>query len=260
MSVLFYKYEGTGNDFILFDDREKKFDDSDKKLISNLCDRRFGIGADGLMLLRNKQGYDFEMVYFNADGNTSSMCGNGGRCISRFAKDIGAVKNNEMRFLAVDGEHTAIIGPETIKLKMNDVADIEIGLDFFFLNTGSPHYVKFDSHVATLNVVKEGKKIRNNERFVKEGTNVNFVMKENDGIFMRTYERGVEDETLSCGTGVTACAIVASLNGMATSPEKCVVNTRGGNLSVHFKKNENSFSNIWLEGPATFVFKGEIEV
>lgn len=260
MKRTFYKYEGTGNDFILFDDRENLFDHNNVKLIAHLCDRRFGIGADGLMLLRNKQGYDFEMVYFNSDGNPSSMCGNGGRCISRFANDIGAVKKNEVTFLAIDGEHTAIIGPETVKLKMNDVSEIENGTDYFFMSTGSPHYVKFTSNVGVMDVVTEGKKIRNNDRFAKEGTNVNFATADNGGIFVRTYERGVEDETLSCGTGVTASALAASLKGIASSADKCAVHTRGGNLSVHFKREGNNFTNVWLEGPATFVFKGEIEI
>ncbi len=259
MNRTFFKYEGTGNDFILFDDRENSFDLSDVKLIAHLCDRRFGIGADGLMLLRNKQGYDFEMVYFNADGNPSSMCGNGGRCISRFALDIGAIKKNEVSFLAVDGEHIAIIGNETVKLKMNDVKDIERGPDFFYMNTGSPHYIVFTEHVPEMDVVVEGKAIRYNARFAKEGTNVNFVDSNKDGIIVRTYERGVEDETLSCGTGVTACALAASIKGLATTKDKCIVKTRGGNLSVHFKKEGNDFTNVWLEGPATYVFKGEIE-
>jgi diaminopimelate epimerase len=260
MKRTFYKYEGTGNDFILFDDREATFDHSDTKRIAHLCNRRFGIGADGLMLLRNKQGFDFEMVYFNSDGNPSSMCGNGGRCISRFAVDIGAVKKHELSFLAIDGPHTAIIGPETVKLKMNDVKEIENGAGFYFMSTGSPHYVKFVADVPAMDVVSEGKKIRNNERFAKEGTNVNFVAEDKGGIFVRTYERGVEDETLSCGTGVTASALAAALKGIASSAEKCAVHTRGGNLSVHFKREGDHFSNVWLEGPATFVFKGEIEL
>jgi diaminopimelate epimerase len=260
MKRTFYKYEGTGNDFILFDDRENTFDHTNTKLIAHLCDRRFGIGADGLMLLRNLQGYDFEMVYFNSDGKPSSMCGNGGRCISRFALDIGAVKKNEVSFMAIDGAHTAIIGPETVKLKMNDVNEIENGSDFFFMSTGSPHYVKFSDDVPAMDVVSEGKKIRNSERFVKEGTNVNFVAQDKGGIFVRTYERGVEDETLSCGTGVTASALAAALKGIASSPEKCAVHTRGGNLTVHFKHDGNHFTNVWLEGPATFVFKGEISI
>lgn len=260
MKRTFYKYEGTGNDFILFDDRENSFDTSNVKLIAHLCDRRFGIGADGLMLLRNKEGYDFEMVYFNSDGNPSSMCGNGGRCISRFAMDIGAVKKNEVKFLAVDGDHIAIINKETVKLKMTDVNEIESGNDFYYMSTGSPHYIQFANEVAQLDVFTEGKKIRNSERFAKAGTNVNFVMPEKDGIFVRTYERGVEDETLSCGTGVTASALAASIKGIASSAEKCLVKTRGGNLTVHFKRDGNRFSDVWLEGPATFVFKGEIEL
>ncbi|CAN5845805.1 diaminopimelate epimerase [soil metagenome] len=260
MKRTFYKYEGTGNDFILFDDRENSFDAFNVKLIAHLCDRRFGIGADGLMLLRNKQGYDFEMVYFNSDGNASSMCGNGGRCISRFALDIGAIKKHEITFLAVDGEHKSIIGPETVKLKMNDVSEIEKGKDFFYMNTGSPHYVTFNNKGRVMDVVTEGKNIRNSDRFVKEGTNVNFVALDNGAIFVRTYERGVEDETLSCGTGVTACALAAALEGVASTNEKCLVSTRGGNLSVHFKREGNDFTNVWLEGPATFVFKGEIEL
>jgi diaminopimelate epimerase len=260
MKRIFQKYQGTGNDFILLDDREHSFDHTNEKLIAHLCDRRFGIGADGLMLLRNKQGYDFEMVYFNSDGKPSSMCGNGGRCISRFAVDTGAVKKHELNFLAVDGAHTAIVGPETVKLKMNDVTAVESGDGFFYLSTGSPHYVKFMEEVEKMNVVEEGKKIRYNDRFAKEGTNVNFVNKEKDGIFVRTYERGVEDETLSCGTGVTASALAAALSGNATAADKCTVHTRGGNLSVHFRREGNSFTNVWLEGPATFVFKGEIEI
>lgn len=276
MKRTFYKYEGTGNDFILFDDRENTFE-TNPKLVAHLCDRRFGIGADGLMLLRNKQGYDFEMIYFNSDGNPSSMCGNGGRCISRFALDIGAVKKDEVNFLAIDGAHTAIIGPETVKLKMNDVSEIESGIEtqklekndgsgietashYFYMNTGSPHYVLFGSNKPDLDVVSEGRKIRYSERFAKEGTNVNFVDLNNVGIVVRTYERGVEDETLSCGTGVTACALAAALSGVASTHEKCLVFTRGGKLSVHFKQEGNHFTNIWLEGPATFVFKGEIAV
>ncbi len=277
MTRTFYKYEGTGNDFILFDDRESTFDHTNTKLIAHLCDRRFGIGADGLMLLRNKQGYDFEMVYFNSDGNPSSMCGNGGRCISRFALDIGAVKKHEVNFLAIDGAHTAIIGPETVKLKMNDVGEIERGTetekvemndsirigtrsDFFYMNTGSPHYVLFGKNKPDMDVVSEGRKIRYNDRFAKEGTNVNFVGLNSIGIEVRTYERGVEDETLSCGTGVTACALAAALLGVASTHEKCLVKTRGGKLSVHFKQEGNHFTNVWLEGPATFVFKGDVTI
>ena len=260
MKRAFYKYEGTGNDFILFDDRDLSLGEISPGKIAHLCDRRFGIGADGLMLLRNKEGYDFEMVYFNSDGHPSSMCGNGGRCISRFAFDIGAVTKTEVTFLAVDGPHTAIIGKETVKLKMNDVPEIENGEDFFYLDTGSPHYVQFNDKAEEMDVFSEGKKIRNTARFAKAGTNVNFVKAAGEGIFVRTYERGVEDETFSCGTGVTASALAASLKGMVNGKEVISVQTRGGKLSVHFKRNGRQFSEVWLEGPATFVFKGEIEL
>jgi diaminopimelate epimerase len=257
MILSFSKYHGTGNDFILVDDRSKTFPADNAELIAHLCDRRFGIGADGLMLLRNHPDYDFEMVYFNADGNMSSMCGNGGRCISRFAADIGAITKDHIQFLAIDGMHEAIIGPQTIKLKMKDVEEVEAGEGFFWLDTGSPHYVKLEMNVAELDVYSKGRKIRYNDRFAKEGTNVNFVEAGPDGIFVRTYERGVEDETFSCGTGVTACALVASLVGVAGAAKSCKVKTRGGNLLVHFEKNGKGFKNIWLEGPATYVYKGE---
>lgn len=259
MKRTFYKYQGTGNDFILFDDREQTFNENDEATIARLCDRHFGIGADGVMLLRKENGYDFRMVYFNSDGRPSSMCGNGGRCLSRFAADIGAVTKNEVRFIAVDGPHEAIIGPETVQLKMNDVTKVETGEGFYYLNTGSPHYVKFADNVPQLDVFEEGRGVRYNERFRKEGTNVNFVGEEKNGIYVRTYERGVEDETLSCGTGVTASALAASIKGIAPE-KKCNVQTPGGKLTVHYQRTGNSFTDIWLEGPATFVFKGEIEI
>jgi diaminopimelate epimerase len=260
MKRTFFKYQGTGNDFILFDDRDNRFDEKNESQIQRLCNRRFGIGADGLMLLRNEPGFDFRMVYFNSDGRPSSMCGNGGRCIARFAREIGAVHTNHLRFIAVDGPHEAVLSDETVKLKMNDVNKIEAGDGFFYLNTGSPHYVRFSDDVPQLDVFSEGRAIRYNERFRNEGTNVNFVSRKDTGIFVRTYERGVEGETLSCGTGVTASALAAAIKGIATSEEKCMVHTPGGKLAVHFHRSGNRFSDIWLEGPATCVFKGEIEL
>lgn len=258
MNIAFKKYQGTGNDFILMDDRTHTFPQGNQDFIARMCDRRFGIGADGLMLLRNKEGYDFEMVYFNSDGKTGSMCGNGGRCIARFAKDIGAVNKNEVHFLAVDGPHEAIIGDETVKLKMNDVSGIA-GIDGdFYLNTGSPHYVKIELNVPELDVYNKARKIRYNERFAQEGTNVNFMEPRDNGIYVRTYERGVEDETLSCGTGVTAAALIAALVGVAGQDGNCAVATRGGNLRVHFQREGERFHHIWLEGPAVHVFNGEI--
>ena len=261
MQLAFLKYQGTGNDFIIIDNREMKFNRADNALVAKLCNRRFGIGADGLMLLQSKIGYDFEMVYYNSDGNESSMCGNGGRCIVEYARSLGLVKT-KANFLASDGEHEALINhPFYISLKMNNVSKVEMSGQFSYLNTGSPHYVAFVSNVKNYNVFEEGRKIRNNERFKENGTNVNFIEKELNDLFVRTYERGVEDETYSCGTGVTAAALVASLKNVSTATDYCDVKTLGGNLKVKFKKHDdNSFTDIWLEGPATFVYKGEITV
>lgn len=256
----FHKFQGTGNDFIIIDNRNLGFNRADNALVAKLCDRRFGIGADGLMLLQNKISYDFEMVYYNSDGNESSMCGNGGRCIVEFARSLGLVKE-KAHFFATDGEHEAIVNNGFVSLKMNDVKNIEMNAGFAFLNTGSPHYVKFVDDVNLFNVFEEGKKIRYSERFKEEGTNVNFVEKHNNELFVRTYERGVEGETLSCGTGVTAAALVASLRNVSTAQDYCDIITLGGNLLVKFNRNpDNSFTDVWLEGPATFVFKGEIMI
>jgi diaminopimelate epimerase len=260
LQIQFFKYQGTGNDFIIIDNRDMKFDRADNALVARLCDRRFGIGADGLMLLQNIQGFDFEMVYYNSDGKESSMCGNGGRCIVEFARTLGLVKN-KASFLATDGEHEALVKQDGISLKMNNVSKIELGAAYSFLNTGSPHYVEFVNNVENYNVFEKGKTIRYNDRFKTEGTNVNFVEKKYNALFVRTYERGVEAETYSCGTGVTAAALVASLKSVATADDYCDIITLGGKLKVLFRKHpDNSFTDIWLEGPATFVFKGEIKI
>lgn len=260
MRIRFYKYQGTGNDFILIDNRDGKINNLDTAKIASLCDRRFGIGADGLMLLQQKAGYDFEMVYYNSDGRTTSMCGNGGRCIVAFAKKMGVIKD-KAHFIAIDGDHIAEINNEWVSLKMNDVKNIEIGADHFFLDTGSPHYVKTVTGVESFDVFEEGRKVRYNERFKSQGTNVNFIEQQNGHLFVRTYERGVEDETYSCGTGVTAAALVAAVKGIATAGDYCTIQTLGGGLTVKFKKNaDNTFSDIWLEGPATFVYEGEVEI
>lgn len=259
MQLHFYKYQGTGNDFILIDNRKNEIDLTTEQ-IKWLCDRRFGVGADGLMMLEIEPGADFKMVYFNSDGNESSMCGNGGRCISAFAKKIGVI-NDRAKFIAIDGVHEAVIHEGFVSLKMNDVKSIEKNEDHFYLNTGSPHYVKFVEDVNQYNVFEEGKKIRYNDRFAAEGTNVNFIEKKDDVVFVRTYERGVEGETLSCGTGVTASALVAAINGIATGKNYCKISTLGGDLRVKFDKVlETNFYNIWLEGPAEFVFEGQIEI
>lgn len=260
MKIKFYKYQGAGNDFILIDNREKISHEFTVQHIKKMCDRHFGIGADGLMLLNNKDGFDFEMIYFNADGNEGSMCGNGGRCIVQFASNMG-IKKNEYKFLATDGVHEAKIDlNKEVSLKMNDVTDVDFSMDHYVLDTGSPHYVKFVGDVQDLNVVSDGSKIRNSREFSEKGINVNFVQTlDDDHIFVRTYERGVEDETLSCGTGVTASALMAAHNDNGFNHVE--VRTKGGHLSVEFDKiSDSEFRNIWLSGPATFVFSGEYEI
>lgn len=260
-----YKYQGTGNDFIIIDNRASAIYLTTEQ-IKFLCDRKFGIGADGLMLLELPDahygpGIDFKMVYFNSDGQESSMCGNGGRCIVAFAKKLGLI-TSETKFIAIDGIHDARINEYNIvSLKMNDVRNIEQGDGYFYLNTGSPHYVKFVEQIEQFPVFDEGKSIRYNERFAAEGTNVNFIEKKDQALFVRTYERGVENETLSCGTGVTAAALVAAITGNSTEKNNCIIHTLGGNLIVRFEKVlEDNFYNIWLEGPATYVFSANIEL
>ena len=260
MRITFYKYHGTGNDFIIIDNRGQTLQLT-KEQVHKLCDRHFGIGADGLMLMNNQAGFDFEMKYYNADGNESSMCGNGGRCMVQCAFDLG-LRKREYFFTAIDGEHKAEIEDNGwVDLQMQDVNKIDISFfSDFILDTGSPHYVKSVSDVWNYDVVKEGRQIRYSKRFVKDGINVNFVEPgEEENISVRTYERGVEDETLSCGTGVTAAALVFAHNDNGFN--RVEVKTPGGNLAVEFDKTgDTSFRNIWLCGPATFVFKGEAEI
>jgi len=260
MKLTFYKYQGTGNDFIMIDNRDKILSKNDTKLVNRLCDRKFGIGADGLILLENSEDIqdDFKMVYFNADGNESSMCGNGGRCLVAFAQFLGIIKESA-RFTAIDGVHDATIQNDIVSLKMQDVNHISEQQNFLFLNTGSPHHVIFTDNIKDIDIKKEGAEIRYSERYLKnKGTNVNFVEPVSEDTFsVRTYERGVEDETLSCGTGVTAVAL-AAFKSSRTNLNEVKLKTPGGKLSVKFSKTENGFSDVWLSGSAKFVFKGEI--
>jgi diaminopimelate epimerase len=259
MEYTFYKYQGTGNDFIIFDNRNKALNELTEQAVHNLCSRQFGIGADGLILLNTKEGFDFEMVYFNADGKPSTMCGNGGRCLVQFAHDIGIVKNN-YKFLAVDGEHLAELNNKIVRLKMADVNKVDAHHSYSILNTGSPHYVKFENCVDEIDVVKEGAEIRYSKEFEAKGINVNFVEKTDSyNIYVRTYERGVENETLSCGTGVTAAAIVCAHNDFGFND--IGVKTKGGNLRVEYvRHNQQHYTDVYLCGPATFVFKGSINL
>jgi len=261
MKIPFSKYHGTGNDFIIIDNRELQWMPQQEE-IARLCNRHLGIGADGLMLLTEKPGYDFYMTYYNSDGRESTLCGNGGRCMIIFAKSL-ALSGSEAWFLAIDGEHFGKVkqkdSADFISMKMKDVTIEEIEADHFFLNTGSPHYVTFRNDVETFDIIAEAKKIRFNERFREKGTNVDFVEVRDDHLFVRSYERGVEDETLSCGTGVTASVLAYAVKKPARHAFMDV-RTRGGALRVSFQQTGNSFSDIWLEGPAIFVFKGEINL
>lgn len=257
-SIEFYKYQGTGNDFVVVDNRSQKLDRTDKNIAQKLCDRKFGVGSDGLILIENHDEYDFEMIFFNPDGS-QSMCGNGSRCAVKFAQFLGIIQN-KTTFLSTDGVHDATIEGDIVRLSMQDVAQSEINTypEHFTINTGSPHYVIFASNIKDKDVKEEGATIRYSNEFAAEGINVNFVEKLSENkISVRTYERGVEDETLSCGTGVTACAIANVLHG-GISPVQ--IETLGGQLSVEFELENGSAKNIWLIGPAKNVFKGEIEL
>ena len=262
MKTEFYKYQGTGNDFIIIDNRTSRLI-LEENVVKSLCDRRFGIGADGLILLHNMSDYDFEMVYFNSDGRESTMCGNGGRCIAAFAHRLGLIKD-KTSFWAIDQEHNAEIisvneNTIIVKLSLHDITEIHHRENDYVIDTGSPHYIRFTDDADRVDLVAEARKIRYNHEFKHEGINVNFVQINDDHIFVRTYERGVEDETLSCGTGVVASALAYAVRSN-TDNTKVNVRTRGGELNVSFKKIHHSFNDVWLEGPATFVFKGEIEL
>jgi diaminopimelate epimerase len=256
MIIEFFKYQGTGNDFIIIDDRENEFDLNDSKLIAALCERRMGIGGDGLILLREHDTLDFDMIYFNSDGYQSSMCGNGGRCIIAFAQMLEMI-GTETTFMAIDGEHKGKITEDEIALQMQDVSKIEGVGDGLVMDTGSPHYIEMVDDLEDLDVNKEGRKIRNSKEFKKEGINVNFVL-DAAQLQMRTYERGVEGETLSCGTGVVATAIAMHYaNCIEDNPVS--IKTKGGELTVSFEEFNGTYRNIWLIGEASMVYAGEFE-
>ncbi|MBT8209112.1 MAG: diaminopimelate epimerase [Eudoraea sp.] len=254
----FYKYQGTGNDFIIVDNRQLVFPKNDTKLIARLCDRKFGIGADGLMLLENDEMADFRMVYYNADGREGSMCGNGARCLVDFAHFLGIIEQNTS-FMAVDGLHTASWGPDQVSLQMQDVPEIREKPNYLFLDTGSPHHVQLVAGIEEYNIRHEGKRLRYS-LYGETGSNINFVEPlEGNTFAVRTYERGVEDETLSCGTGVTAVALAMHRLGKATK-EAVRLKTKGGELTVYFRKQGKGYTDITLEGPVEQVFNGIISV
>jgi diaminopimelate epimerase len=260
MQIEFYKYQGTGNDFVMIDNRSNFFPKDNIKLIARLCDRRFGIGGDGLILLENDTETDFKMVYYNSDGNQSSMCGNGGRCLVAFAKKLNVIQDNTT-FIATDGVHHASVADNGIvSLQMIDVPEVKITPDYVFMNTGSPHHIQLVEDLEHYNVKENGASIRYGELYGKQGSNINFVKKIDETTFsLRTYERGVEDETLACGTGATAVAIAMNVLG-ETKANSIDLNVEGGKLVVSFDEKDGKFTNVFLKGPAEFVFKGEIEI
>lgn len=257
--IKFYKYQGAGNDFVLIDNRNGNFDRKNEDLVQKLCDRRFGIGADGLMLLQGNESYDFEMIYYNADGREGTMCGNGGRCIVAFARDLHIIQDKTV-FLAVDGEHDAEIHEDQVNLGMIDVDTVSRDGEAYVMNTGSPHFVTKIDNLQQYNVYQAGYNIRNNDTYGEKGINVNFVEKEKEGYLLRTFERGVEDETLACGTGATAAAMAMAIDENKNGDIKMPIRVMGGQLYISFHKDGEQFSNVYLEGPANFVFEGEISI
>ncbi len=259
MKLVFYKYQGTGNDFIIFDNRKQLFPKKNQQAIKSLCDRKFGIGGDGVILLEDSSQHDFEMIYFNADGNLGSMCGNGARCIVAFAQLLKLI-DKTTSFEAMNKIYHATLDVNAVSLTMNDVNQIETFPKHVFLNTGSPHHIEFEKNISDLDIYNKGREIRYGSPYFEEGTNVNFVSQLNSNTFeIRTYERGVENETMSCGTGVTAAAI-ASHALHKTTDNSINLQTLGGNLQVSFTFENNCYKNIVLKGPATFVFKGSIQL
>ena len=252
--IKFYKYQGTGNDFVMIDNRDASFDTKDIILVKKLCDRRFGIGSDGLILIQNHNDVDFEMIYYNSDG-TKSLCGNGSRCAVRFAEFLGII-HEKTEFMTIEGVLSAEVSPDSVRLKMPNVDKIDsFGESCYFVNTGSPHYVKFVSDVGNLDITSEAHKIRYNDVYAEVGVNVNFVeILSPSHLRVRTYERGVEGETYSCGTGVTAVSLAY---GQLTDLLNTVnIVTKGGELSVDFGVENLGFTDIFLEGPAVKVFEG----
>ncbi|MFM7222569.1 MAG: diaminopimelate epimerase [Bacteroidota bacterium] len=258
MEIFFHKYHGTGNDFIILDNRDHRYEKLTASAICGLCDRRTGIGADGLLMLESAEGYDFRMLYFNADGKPGSMCGNGGRCLVAFAYEIG-IQQQHYRFIASDGPHAAErLEDGRIRLHMIDVTGITASSGATVMNTGSPHYVQFVEDVSLINVFDAGRTVRYSPAFADQGINVNFVARTKKGITIRTYERGVEDETYSCGTGATACAIASTHEN---GHHAVSVQVKGGELEVEFTRiNKETISDVRLIGPATHVFTGTTSI
>lgn len=258
MTLHFSKYQGTGNDFIMLDNTNGQHDNLSIAQVQKLCQRKFGIGADGLILLQKHPELDFEMIYFNADG-TQSFCGNGARCAVAYAGKLGLLKSPQTRFLAIDGSHEAWLCEQEVRLKMSDVEPIQSLQDAYVVHTGSPHYILLDDNHAYEHVLEIGRSIRYNDLFRLEGINVNLMAFQEKGIRVATYERGVEDETLSCGTGVTAASLVYALL-QQIQEGKVQVQTKGGPLMVEWQMHKDqSFTAVYLTGPAAHVYNGTYE-
>jgi len=254
--IHFHKYQGTGNDFVMIDNRDFKFDRNDLETVNKLCDRKFGIGADGVILIEPDNEVDFEMVYFNPDGS-QSLCGNGSRCAVMFAQSLGIIES-KTTFRAIDGLHEATIRGDQVHLLMHDVSGHQQVDNDYVIDTGSPHYIRYVDDVQALDIIEQGRSIRYSPQYEAEGINVNFIHRFDDSTAaIRTYERGVENETLSCGTGCTAAALSLGLNGAASPVSLKAV---GGELQVAFEKQGEKFSNIYLIGPAKKVFEGTFSI
>lgn len=259
MKLFFSKYQGAGNDFILLDNRKGEYDALTIEQIKQLCDRKFGIGADGLIKINTHPVLNFEVDYYNADGS-KSFCGNGGRCAVSFCNKLG-IDVKESSFLGFDGEHKATFDNEIIQLQMSTVCAIKLIKDDFEIYTGSPHYIRFSSDITDFDIYSFGQSIRYNDTYKKEGINVNIVQElANDYLFVRTYERGVENETLACGTGVTACAIAYAFKQHKIGENEIKIKVMGGDLAVRFNYDGKCFTNVWLIGPGTFVYDGTISI
>ena len=259
MLLKFRKYHGAGNDFVMLDNRNQQYSELTTEQIHFLCTRRFGIGADGLIMIENVDGYHFGMKYYNSDGRQGTMCGNGGRCAAAYAQDIG-IKGQKLHFLASDGPHDAIFEANgNIRLKMMNTGNAQNTLDGLFINTGSPHYVQFVEKADEIDVATSGKEIRQHKAFAPDGCNVNFVEQTVTGLKVRTFERGVEAETFACGTGAVAAALCAGIKANFNFTETSI-EMPGGSLHVSFEHHNGQFTNVWLTGPALTVFDGEIAV
>ena len=251
--MIFWKYQGTGNDFIVMDNRSSEILLGASE-IQSMCDRKFGVGADGVILIEKDNNTDFYMNFYNPDGS-QSFCGNGSRCAVKFVLDQHIVLHEKITFQAIDGFHEARV-TDKIEIKMKDVRSVTRKSDNrYFVNTGSPHVIELCDQLP-MDIVFLGSSIRYSDEYAPDGTNVNFLVSNSKGeIAIRTYERGVENETLSCGTGVTASALVYA--SMHEDMSEIQVQTKGGLLWVTCEKQNDGFSNVWLKGPAEFVFKGE---